>query len=333
MTLHPTPAFRHTRYNLPMQSSPLRWPITLSIAAALITIALKGTAYALTGSAGLFSDALESVVNLIAAVTAYIAIWYASRPADPNHTFGHEKFEYFSSGLEGVLIILAGLGTAAYAVRRLFRPEQLDDLEIGTIIALAAVVVNFAVARVLLYHGRKYDSIVLEADGEHLMADVWTTLGVLLGIGFVILTGWGWLDPAVAILVGLKILWTGGELVVKSFNGLMDHALPAEEQERIRGVIAAHLPAGSTFHMLRTRRAGKRRFAEFHLLVDGDLTVRTAHHIAHVVEAALVAALPGLEVMIHIEPVDEEESWEGEELKQIGETPQPTAGSSQGPSG
>src|SRR5262249_44115159 len=154
--------------------SHLRWPIALSIVAALVTIGMKGTAYALTGSVGLFSDALESFVNLTAAVTAYAALWYAARPADRSHTFGHEKIEYFSSGLEGVLIILAGLGTAAYAVRRLFRPEPLSDLEVGTLIGLAASGVNFAVARVLLRVGRQHGSIVLEADGRHLMADVWT---------------------------------------------------------------------------------------------------------------------------------------------------------------
>ena len=297
----------------------LRWPIALSIAAALITIAMKGTAYAVTGSVGLFSDALESLVNLVAAVTAYVTLWYAARPPDPTHAFGHEKSEYFSSGLEGVLIILAGLGTIGYAVRRLFHPEPLSDLELGTVIGLAASAVNLAVARVLLHHGRKHHSIVLEADGKHLMADVWTSVGVLAGLGLVILTGFAWLDPILAVLVGANIAWTGGELVARSFNGLMDHALPADEQDRIREVIRANLPAGATFHMLRTRRAGTRRFAEFHLLVDGDLTVRAAHHVAHRVSTALAEAMPGLEVSIHVEPVDEEESWEPEELKQLGE--------------
>jgi cation diffusion facilitator family transporter len=301
----------------------LRWPIALSIGAALVTIGMKGTAYGVTGSVGLFSDALESLVNLLAAVTAYAALWYAARPADPSHTFGHEKIEYFSSGLEGVLIILAGLGTAAYAVRRLFHPEPLSHLELGTVIGLAASAVNLGVARVLLYHGRKHRSIVLEADGKHLMADVWTSVGVIAGLMLVILTGFAWLDPILAIAVAANIVWTGSELVARSFRGLMDHALPADEREQIRAVIAAHLPPGAAFHMLRTRQAGARRFAEFHLLVDGDLTVRAAHHVAHAVEAALVAAMPGLEVTIHVEPVDEEESWEGEELQRLGETIDP----------
>jgi cation diffusion facilitator family transporter len=297
----------------------LRWPIALSIVAAIVTIGMKATAYAVTGSVGLLSDALESLVNLLAAVTAYAALWYAARPADPSHAFGHEKIEFFSSGLEGVLIMLAGAGTVGYAVRRLLVPEPLHDLELGTLIGLAAAGVNLVAARVLLHYGRKHRSIVLEADGQHLMADVWTSVGVLLGLGLVILTGFEWLDPVLAVAVGLNIVWTGGGLVVRSFNGLMDHALPAAEQDEIRAVIRANLPAGAAFHMLRTRRAGQRRFAEFHLLVDGDLTVRAAHAVAHAVEAALLAALPGLEVMIHVEPVDEEESWEGAELERLGE--------------
>ena len=305
---------------MPQAPTHLRWPITLSILAALLTIGMKGTAAALTGSVGLLSDALESVVNLVAAVVAYVALWYAARPADPTHTYGHEKIEYFSSGLEGVLIIIAGLGTAGYAVKRLVYPETLRDLEIGTLIGVAAAGVNYLVARILLRQGRAHRSIVLEADGKHLMADVWTSVGVLIGLGLVLLTRLEWLDPILAIAVGLNIVWTGGEFVYRSFNGLMDHALTASEQEEIRQVIRAHLPAGAAFHLLRTRRAGARRFAEFHLLVDGDLTVRAAHHVAHQVESALAAAIPGLEVTIHIEPVDEQESWENEEIEKLGES-------------
>lgn len=303
--------------------SHLRLPIALSILAALVTIGMKGAAYVLTDSVGLFSDALESLVNLVAAVTAYVALGIAARPADKSHTFGHEKIEYFSSGLEGVLIIIAGVGTAGYAIKRLFQPEPLQNLEIGTIIGLAASGVNFVTARILLYYGGKHDSIVLEADGKHLMADVWTSVGVLGGLALVLVTGFEWFDPILAILVGGNIMWTGGELVIRSFNGLMDHSLPADEQEQIRTVTAARLTQGSMFHMLRTRRAGQRRFAEFHLLVNGDLTVRAAHHIAHEIQTALMAAMPGLEVTIHIEPVDEQESWEGEELKRLGEVSDP----------
>ncbi len=309
-----------------LPSSPtaqLRWPIILSIFAAILTTGLKGTAYAVTGSIGLLSDALENITNLLAATTAYIALVYAARPADKTHAFGHEKIEYFSSGLEGLLIILAGVGTAIYAILRLIQPAALSDLEIGTILGAGAAIINLVVARVLLRQGRKYRSIVLEADGKHLMADVWTSLGVLIGLLLVHFTGLKWLDPVMAILVGVNIVWTGGELVVKSFNGLMDHALSEQELEQIRSVIQATLPESATFHLLRTRRGGTRRFAEFHLLVDGELSVRAAHHLAHQVEAALTAAIPGLEVTIHIEPVDERDSWEREELKHLEEPTEP----------
>ncbi|MFO0798790.1 MAG: cation diffusion facilitator family transporter [Gemmataceae bacterium] len=306
-----------------MAPSHLRWPLKLSIAAAVVTIGMKATAYAVTGSVGLFSDALESGVNLFTAVAAYLSLLYAARPADPDHAYGHEKIEYLSSGLEGSLVLAAGLGTAGYAVRRLIYPEPITNLELGTAIALAASAVNFAVARVLLHHGRKHRSIVLEADGHHLMSDVWTSVGVVAGIGLVLLTGYQWLDPVVAAAVGLNITWTGGELIRRSFDGLMDHALPTADQDQIRAVIAARLPPGATFHALRTRQAGARRFAEFHLLVAGDQTVRAAHHLGHEIESALVDALPGLEVLFHVEPVDERGSWEGEYLERLGEKSHP----------
>ncbi|HEV3386521.1 MAG TPA: cation diffusion facilitator family transporter [Gemmata sp.] len=306
-----------------MPSSPpiaqLRGPIVLSILAAILTIALKGVASAITGSVGLLSDALESVVNLFTAITAFVALGYAARPADKTHAFGHEKIEYFSSGLEGILIIVAGLAAAGYAIRRLVQPQPLDHLEIGTVLGLIAAAVNLIVGRILLVKGRKFRSIVLEADGKHLMADVWTTMGIVAGLVLVLFTGLSWLDPVLAIVIGINISWTGGELVVKSFNGLMDHALSTQEEEQIRSVILATLPANAAFHLLRTRLAGTRRFAEFHLLVDGEWTVRTAHHLAHKVEAALTKSVPGLEVTIHIEPVDERDSWESEELRQLEE--------------
>lgn len=308
-----------------MPPTHLRWPIVLSILAALITIGMKSTAYALTGSVGLLSDALESGVNLLAAVTAYLALWYAARPADAGHTYGHEKIEYFSSGLEGVLILMAGFGTAGYAVHRLIYPQPIHDLELGTLIALAASGVNLLVARVLLAQGRKHRSIVLEADGQHLMSDVWTSVGVVGGLGMVLLTGWTPLDPLLAIAVGLNIMWTGVELIHRSFNGLMDHAIPAHEQDAIREIIRATLPAGANFHGLRTRQAGSRRFIEFHLLIDGDMPVRAAHLVAHQVEDALCTSLPNVEVFIHVEPVDEKESWEQDYLRQIGEPGEPPA--------
>ena len=301
----------------------LRWPVALSIVAALITIGMKGTAYALTGSVGLLTDALESVVNLVAAVTAYFALWYAGRPADPNHTYGHEKIEFFSSGLEGALIVLAGLGAAGYGVRRLIFPEPISAIELGSGLALAASVVNFATARVLLHYGRVHKSIVMEADGQHLMADVWTSVGVLVGLALVYATGLTFFDSLLAIAMGGHILWLGLGLIRRSFDGLMDHAIPQDELDRIRAVIRANLPDGATFHLLRSRLSGARRFIEFHLLVDGDLSVRAGHYHAEKLTDALTAALPEVAVTIHVEPVDEQESWEPEYLRRLGEEPTP----------
>jgi cation diffusion facilitator family transporter len=306
----------------------LRWPVVLSIAAAVATIGLKGAAYALTGSVGLLTDALESGVNLLAAVTAYFALGYASRPADPTHTYGHEKIEFFSSGLEGVLIVLAGLGAAGYGVHRLIAPEPLSAFELGGALALGASVINFAVARVLLHYGRVHKSIVMEADGQHLMSDVWTSVGVLVGVGLVYLTDLTLFDSVLAIAMGLHITRTGLGLIRRSFDGLMDHAIPAEELERIRAVIRSNLPEGATFHLLRSRLSGARRFIEFHLLVDGDITVRAGHELASKLEAALTAALPEVAVTVHVEPVDEQASWEPEYIKRLGEdsAPPPPAG-------
>ncbi len=300
-------------YNARMEPlARLRWPVALSIVAALITIGMKSTAYALTGSVGLLTDALESVVNLLAAITAYFALWYASRPADPSHTYGHEKIEFLSSGLEGVLIVLAGFGAAGYGIRRLISPEPIEAIELGSGLALAASVVNFAVARVLLHHGRVHKSIVMEADGKHLMADVWTSVGVLLGLALVYLTGRTFFDSLLALAMGFHITWTGLGLIRRSFDGLMDHAIPLQERDRIREVIRTNLPAGATFHLLRTRLSGARRFVEFHLLVNGDVSVREGHRLATKLEAALEAAMPEVAVTIHVEPVDEQESWEPE---------------------
>jgi cation diffusion facilitator family transporter len=302
-----------------MSQRSLRGAIALSIAAAVVTIGMKTAAYLVTGSAGLLSDALESVVNLVAATTAYVSLMYAARPADANHTFGHEKIEFFASGFEGTLILVAGAGTAFYAVDRIIRPRPLEQLGLGMGIAIAAGLINLAVARVLLRLGRKYRSPVVEADGHHLMADVYTTAGVVVGLGLVPLTDLPILDPLVALGVGLNILRTGARLIHRSFDGLMDHALPAETQDQLRTAIRSALPPGADFHALRTRQAGQRAFAEFHLLVAGAMAVRVAHALAHRVEAVLHAAMPGLAVTIHIEPIEERTSWESTELAQIGE--------------
>src|SRR5262245_6211022 len=199
----------------------LRFPIVLSILAAVLTILLKSVAYHITGSVGLLSDAAESGINLLAAVTAYLSLWYAARPVDPTHTYGHEKIEFFSSGLEGTLILVAAAGIAWYTIRRLLAPEQLHSLDVGTLIALTASLINLGVAQLLLRVGRKHGSIVLEADGRHLMTDVWTSVAVVAGLGLVWLTDIQILDPIIALAVAANIVWTGFDLVRRSFNGLM----------------------------------------------------------------------------------------------------------------
>ncbi len=292
----------------------LTYPVLLSIAAALATVALKAIAYWLTNSIGLLSDAAESVVNLFAAVTAFLSLLYAARPVDTSHTYGHEKIEYFSSGLEGALICVAALAIAWYAVQRLLMPEELKPLGLGLGVAAVAALINLAVARLLLRVGRKYQSIVLEADGQHLMTDVWTSAAVLVSVGLVWLTGIQMLDPIIALLVAANIVWTGFSLVWRSFQGLMDHALPEDEQARVRSIIESHLGEGMDYHALRTRRAGARRFADFHLLVPGAFSVQRAHSLAVQIEQAIQRALPEIEVAIHIEPIEERAAWEDSAL-------------------
>jgi cation diffusion facilitator family transporter len=306
-----------------MSTPQLRRLALLSVLAAVLTIVLKGVAWGITGSAGLLSDALESFVNLLAAITAYVSLWYASHPADATHTYGHEKIEFFASGLEGVLIALAGLGTVGIAIERLINPKPLTNLDHGLLISGIAMALNFAVAVILLKAGRAHRSIVLEADGQHLMSDVYTTLGVLGGLVLVWVTGWVWLDPVLAIFVGLNILLTGFRLIRRSFNGLMDHALSPEERTKLRAAIRAALPPNTDFHALRTRQAGRRTFAEFHLLVPGRRSVSDAHKLSHVVEDSLRSSFPDLTVTIHIEPIDEKSSWEAQELEQLGEVMNP----------
>ena len=292
----------------------LRYPIVLSILAALATLAMKWGAYYLTGSVGLFSEAVESLVNVVAALTALVSLWYAAQPIDPSHTYGHQKIEYFSSGLEGTLIVAAAVGIAWFAVQRLLVPAALQALDVGTTIALVAAFINLSVARVLLRVGRETGSIVLEADGRHLMTDVWTSLAVVGGLFLVWLTGVGWLDSLVGLVVSASVFWAGLDLVWRSFDGLMDHALPTEEQAAVRKALEAQLEPGMDYHALRTRRAGSRRFADFHLLVPGALSVRRAHELTGRIEHAVCSALPGMEVTVHVEPIEDRAAWEDSEL-------------------
>jgi cation diffusion facilitator family transporter len=283
----------------------------LSIGAALATIALKAGAYFLTGSVGLLSDAVESLVNLAGAGMALLMLTIAARPADEDHVYGHTKAEYFASSSEGLLILGAALGIISAAVQRLLHPREIEQLGLGLVVSVAASLINLIVARILLQAGKQHRSITLEADAHHLMTDVWTSVGVIAGVTLAGLTGWNTLDPLVAILVTLNIIWTGVKLVRRSVAGFMDEALPGQEQTLIQNVMAKYRDKGVTFHALRTRQAAARRFMSVHVLVPGHWTVHDAHHIAEDFENDIRAALGGaVTVFTHLEPAEDEISMD-----------------------
>ncbi len=277
----------------------------LSIAAALATIVLKGVAWKLTGSVGLLSDAIESFVNLAGALMALWMLTLAALPADDDHAHGHGKAEYFSSAFEGFLILLAAVSIGYTAFERLLNPRPLEAVGIGLLVSVAASAINFATARVLLGVGRKHNSITLEADAHHLMTDVWTSAGVILGVGLVWITGALWLDPVVAILVAANIVWTGWQLMQRSAAGLMDISLPAEKRQQIEALLAGYRAQGLDFHALRTRQAGSRTFVTLHVLVPGQWTVKQGHDWAERIEADIRAALPHAHVTTHLEPIED----------------------------
>jgi len=283
----------------------------LSIAAALATIALKTGAYLLTGSVGLLSDAMESLVNLAGAIMALIMLTIAARPPDESHVYGHSKAEYFASVTEGILILGASIGIISAAINRLMQPREMEQLGLGLGVSIVASVINFIVARVLLREGKARRSITLEADSHHLMTDVWTSAGVIGGVTVAGFTGWSFLDPLVAIIVAVNIIWTGVRLVGRSVAGLMDAALPTQEQSLIQDVMEKYRDMGVNFHALRTRQAAARRFVSVHMLVPGDWTVHDAHHVAEDFESDIRNALGGVvTVFTHIEPVEDELSME-----------------------
>jgi cation diffusion facilitator family transporter len=277
----------------------------LSIATALATIVLKGVAWWLTGSVGLLSDALESFVNLAGALMALAMLSLAATPADENHAHGHGKAEYFSSAFEGFLILIAAVSIAYAAIGRLLHPQALEDVGIGLVVSVVASVINLATARILLGVGRQHHSITLEADAHHLMTDVWTSVGVILGVGLVWATGWLWLDPVIALLVAANIIWTGWQLLRRSAAGLMDVSLPAETLAAIERVLDRHRGEGIEFHALRTRQAGARGFATLHVLVPGHWTVQQGHDRSERIEAELRAAVPHVHVTTHLEPKED----------------------------
>jgi cation diffusion facilitator family transporter len=283
----------------------------LSIAAAVATIALKTGAYLLTNSVGLLSDALESLVNLAGAIMALIMLTIAARPPDESHVYGHSKAEYFASVTEGILILGAAAGIISAAVHRLLQPREIEQLGLGLGVSLVASAINLMVARVLLRAGIARRSITLEADAHHLMTDVWTSAGVIGGVALAGFTGWSLLDPLIAIAVALNIIWTGFRLVGRSVSGLMDAALPTQEQDLIQDVLEKYRKHGVNFHALRTRQAAARRFVSVHMLVPGEWTVHDAHHVAEDFESDIRQALGGVvTVFTHIEPAEDELSME-----------------------
>jgi cation diffusion facilitator family transporter len=286
----------------------------LSVAAAVVTIALKALAWRITGSVGLLSDAVESVVNLLAALVTVGALTFAARPPDEGHAYGHGKAEYFASGAEGALILLAAGGIAWAAIDRLLHPRPLAALGLGLGVSVVASLVNLGVSRVLLAAGRRHHSIALEADGQHLMTDVWTSAGVLAGIGAVSLTGWQRLDPLVALAVAANVLWTGARLVHRSALGLLDTALPEPERRVLGDVLERHCRPPVQFHAVRTRQAGAKRFVSLHVLVPGHWSVSRGHALVEEIERDVRAALPNATVFTHLEPVEEAVSFEDQGL-------------------
>lgn len=282
----------------------------LSIGAAILTIALKATAFWLTGSVGLLSDALEALVNLVAAIMALSMLTVAARPADEIHAFGYSKAEYFSSGLEGALILLAAATIAWTAVPRLFAPQPLEQLGTGLTVSVLASAVNFGVARVLMSAGKEYRSITLEADAHHLMTDVWTSAGVVLGVGVVALTGWLRLDPLIALIVAVNILRTGWQLLSRSIRGLLDAALSPAEQDAIKQVLNRYESQGIQYHALRTRQAGTRSFISLHVLVPADWTIQRGHDLLEQLERDLRGVVPGAQLFTHLEPQGDPAAWE-----------------------
>lgn len=275
---------------------------TGSILIALLVTGLKVVAWQMTGSVALLSDALESLVNIGGAVMAWFAVRYAQRPPDADHPYGHHKAEYVSAVVEGSMIVVAALLIVNEAVAALGRPSAADWSSGGLVVNALAMVVNLVWARILLRRGRQLKSPALTAGGRHLMSDVWTSAGVLVGLGLALASGWAILDPLLALLVAVNILREGWLVIATSVNGLMDTAAPPEERARIEDIIHHSANGALQVHGLKTRRAGRALFVEFHMVVDGTMSVRAAHDICDRLEAALIGAISDAQVVIHVEP-------------------------------
>lgn len=281
----------------------------LSVAASFGTLALKGFAWALTGSVGLLSDAVESLVNVGSALMLVAMLRIATRPADDSHAYGHTKAEYFASGFEGLLVITAAGGIAYAATERFLHPRPLGHVGVGLGLTVVASALNFAVARVLLGAARRHRSIALEADAQHLMTDVWTSVGVIVGVALVALTDWLRLDPVIAFVVGGYIVFIGGTLLKASVQGLMDAAWPKDERDALERVLDEFRARGIGFHAVRTRRAGARRFASLHVLVPGEWTVQKGHDLLEELEQRIAQRLAPVAVETHLEPLEDPASY------------------------
>ncbi|HEX2934502.1 MAG TPA: cation diffusion facilitator family transporter [Bacteroidales bacterium] len=290
----------------------------LSIAAAITTIAIKVGAYFLTGSVGLLSDAMESGINLIGALMALSMLIIAIRPADEDHPYGHSKAEYFSSAVEGMLILVAAVGIGIASVQRFIYPKPLEQVGFGLVLSTIASLINLFVSLVLFKAAKKHHSITLEADAKHLMTDVWTSGGVIVGVAAVSISGWQRLDPIVAFFVACNIVWSGVGIVRKSISGLMDAALPVETQNAIQKVLEQYEQLGIHFHALQTRQAGARQFVSVHVLVPGEWTVQRGHELLERIEADLRNTIHGVIVSTHLESLDDPASWEDIDLDRPG---------------
>jgi cation diffusion facilitator family transporter len=290
----------------PRGLSPTQRVIMVSIGAAIVTMLLKFGAYLLTGSVSLLSDAAESSVNLVAALVGFVALTIVARPADESYRYGYDKAEYFSSGVEGTLILVAAVTIIYTAVKRFLNPAPLTDLGLGLVISLVASGINFGVSRFMFHKAEEYDSITIEADAHHLMTDVWTSVGVVAALAVVMFAPpkWAILDPIIAMVVGLNIIRTGVSLIKRSAAGLMDLSLPVEEMDQIEEIIREKEGANAVYHKFRTRKSASRRYVEFHLLMPGDLSVRAAHDRCTAIETEIRNRLPKTRVTIHIEPVE-----------------------------
>ena len=298
----------------------------LSIAAAIVTISLKAGAFFLTGSVGLLSDALESIVNLVAAIVALIALTVAHQEPDEEHAYGHEKAEYFAGGIEGSLIIVAALTIAYTAIERLVHPAPVEQAWLGLGVSAVASLINFGVSVRLRRAAQEYRSITLEADAKHLLTDVWTSVGVVIGVAAVALTGWTWLDAVVALGVAVNIIWSGWQLVHRSTLGLLDTALPAAERQAVQAVFERYTrEQGIVFHALRTREAGARRFVSVHVLVPGEWTVHHGHALLEAIERDIRVAVDGVTVFTHLESLADPASWDDTALDRLHDaaTPEP----------